>query len=131
MNVMTGAPRFGRPVDVGFGLGSVEEGGSVGVAKSCRVSSAYSHRTGLSAVLRIRVSMVRFRPWPPFSSFDFHEFSGITRGLSGAILPRNRLTRGLSGIGPFDAPRGERLGVRARSVLGGLHHEYRPAPASA
>jgi hypothetical protein len=24
---------------------------------------------------------------------------------------------------------GERLGVRARSVLGGLHHEYRLAPA--
>jgi len=24
---------------------------------------------------------------------------------------------------------GERLGVRARSVLGGLHHEYLPAPA--
>ena len=26
---------------------------------------------------------------------------------------------------------GERLRVRARSVLGGLHHEYMPAPASA
>ena len=26
---------------------------------------------------------------------------------------------------------GERLAVRARSVLGGLHHEYLPAPASA
>jgi hypothetical protein len=26
---------------------------------------------------------------------------------------------------------GERLGVRAGSVLGGLHHEYLPAPASA
>jgi hypothetical protein len=26
---------------------------------------------------------------------------------------------------------GERLGVRARSVLGGLHHEYLPALASA
>jgi hypothetical protein len=26
---------------------------------------------------------------------------------------------------------GERLGVRARSVLGGLHHEYLPAPALA
>jgi hypothetical protein len=26
---------------------------------------------------------------------------------------------------------GERLGVRARSVLGGLHHEYVLAPASA
>ena len=28
-------------------------------------------------------------------------------------------------------PTGERLGVRARSVLGGLHHEYLLAPASA
>ena len=26
---------------------------------------------------------------------------------------------------------GERLGVRARSVLGGLHHEYLLTPASA
>ena len=26
---------------------------------------------------------------------------------------------------------GERLGVRARSVLGGLHHEYLLAPVSA
>jgi hypothetical protein len=26
---------------------------------------------------------------------------------------------------------GEPLGVRARSVLGGLHHEYLPAPALA
>ena len=26
---------------------------------------------------------------------------------------------------------GERLGVRATCVLGGLHHEYLPAPASA
>jgi len=26
---------------------------------------------------------------------------------------------------------GERLGVRARSVLGGLHHEYRLAPVLA
>jgi hypothetical protein len=26
---------------------------------------------------------------------------------------------------------GERLGMRARAVLGGLHHEYQLAPASA
>jgi hypothetical protein len=30
--------------------------------------------------------------------------SGITRGLSGVILTRNRLTRGLSETGPIDAP---------------------------
>ena len=31
-------------------------------------------------------------------------FSGITRGLSGVVLPRNRLTSGLSEIGPFERP---------------------------
>jgi len=41
------------------------------------------------------------------------------------ILGRNGLTIGLSGIGSV-----ARLGVRARSVLGGLHHEYLPATAS-
>jgi hypothetical protein len=39
-----------------------------------------------------------------------------------------------SGVEPSATPRtrhriGERLGVRARSVQGGLHHEYRLAPA--
>jgi hypothetical protein len=49
----------------GFGMGSVGRGGSVGAAKTRPRPSAYSHRTGLSVVLKIRVSMVRFRPWPP------------------------------------------------------------------
>jgi hypothetical protein len=40
-------------------MGSVGEGGSVGTAKKSRISSAYSRRTGLSAVLKICVSMVR------------------------------------------------------------------------
>jgi hypothetical protein len=61
-------------------MGSVGKGGSVDPGKTRRASSAYSHRTGLSVVLKIRVSMVRFRPRPPFST-DLHEFSGITRGL--------------------------------------------------
>jgi hypothetical protein len=30
---------------------------------------------------------------------------------------------------PTRHPIGERLDVHARSVLGGLHHEYLPAPA--
>jgi hypothetical protein len=37
---------------------------------------------------------------------DSRRVSGITRGLSGAILARNRLTRGLSENVPFDAPSG-------------------------
>ena len=49
-----------------FGIGSVGQGGSVGLAIRPRVSSACSRRTGLSAVLKIRVSLVRFFPWPPF-----------------------------------------------------------------
>ena len=56
--------RSAGPPRVRYGLG--RRGGSVGPAKTRRGSSAYSHRTGLSVVLKIRVSMVRFRPWPPF-----------------------------------------------------------------
>jgi len=66
MTRMGAPPGLGRPGRAGFGLGSVGEGGSVGAAKTRSASSAYSHRTGLSVVLKIRVSMVRFRPWPPF-----------------------------------------------------------------
>jgi hypothetical protein len=86
-------------------------------------SSAYSRRTGLSVVLKIRVSMVdglgpsvalALRaccacpnslpanlsvPGHHFQLFELHAISGINRGLSGAILPRNRPTIGLSGSG--------------------------------
>jgi hypothetical protein len=41
-------------------------GGSVGPAKTRSASSACSRRTGLSERLKIRVSLVGFRPWPPF-----------------------------------------------------------------
>ena len=58
--------RSAGPRGVRHGLG--RRGGSVGPGKTRRASSAYSHRTGLSVVLKIRVSMVRFRPWPPLPS---------------------------------------------------------------
>ena len=57
--------RLGRSAHPGFGMGSVEASGSVGAETTRSVSSAFSHRTGLSELLKIRVSMVRFRPWPP------------------------------------------------------------------
>ena len=66
---MAPAPGFGRSASTKFGMGSVGEGGSVGPAKTRSVSSAYSYRNDLLAVLKIRVSMVRFRPRPPFPSF--------------------------------------------------------------
>ena len=50
---------------LGFGMGSVGRGGSVGRLESRCQSSTCSRRTGLSAGLKIRVSVVRFRPWPP------------------------------------------------------------------
>ena len=50
----------------GFGMGSVGKGGSVVAAQIRPGSSPYSRLTGLSELLKIRVSMVRFRPWPPF-----------------------------------------------------------------
>jgi hypothetical protein len=73
--------RWAQPVDphgprrrarsagpAGFGMGSVGEDGSVGDPASPSVSSSCSRRTGPSVVLKIRVSMVRFPPWPPLLS---------------------------------------------------------------
>jgi len=85
----------GRVSEFGFGMGSVGSGGSVGQAEICSRSSAYSRRTGLSELLKIRVSMVRFRPWPPIPTRGFATDSGYyprtvwgqcwqTRGLSGS-----------------------------------------------
>jgi len=51
-------------------MGSVGEGGSVGLEKIRRGSSTYSHRTGLLAVLKIRVSMIRFRPGHHFQVYE-------------------------------------------------------------
>ena len=56
---------LGRARPPRFGIGSVGRGGSVGPSKIRSVSSACSHRAGLSELLKIRVSLVRFRPWPP------------------------------------------------------------------
>jgi hypothetical protein len=58
--------RLGRQRSLRFGIRSVGRRGSVGRGESPSRSSACSRRTGLSELLKIRVSMVRFRPWPPF-----------------------------------------------------------------
>jgi hypothetical protein len=59
---MVPAPGFGRSAAVEFGMGSVGQFGSVGRGKACSVSSVFSNEIGQLSVLRIRVSMVRFRP---------------------------------------------------------------------
>ena len=63
------APGFGRRPLAGFGIGSVREGGSVGLPEIPSRSLASRCRAELSAVLKIRVSLVRFRPWPPLPTF--------------------------------------------------------------
>jgi hypothetical protein len=80
--------QFGLNWRPGFGLGSVGEGGSVGAAKIRCVSSPYSRRIDLLAVLKIRVSMVRFRPWPPLPT-ETQRVPGIARGLSVGIDGRS------------------------------------------
>ena len=57
--------RLGRTRPRGFGIGSVGEGSSVGPEKTRYDSSNYCNEIKQLAVLKIRVSMVRFRPWPP------------------------------------------------------------------
>jgi hypothetical protein len=51
--------------DFRFGIGSVGRGVSVGSGETPSGHSACSRRTAVSLVLKIRVSVVRFRPWPP------------------------------------------------------------------
>jgi hypothetical protein len=63
-------PGFGRSATEGFGTGSVGRGGSVGPAETAQVSSTSSHRTGLSVVLKIRVSMVDSVPGHHSQAFD-------------------------------------------------------------
>jgi len=46
-------------------MGSAGRSSSVGPPKTGSASSTYSHRTPLSELLKIRMSLVRFRPWPP------------------------------------------------------------------
>ena len=72
-------------------------------------------------------------------------FRVVSIGRRTLVKPRCWLTHMALGPGVPDPPSevvssaksltrhriGERLEVRARPVLGGLHHEYLPAPASA
>jgi hypothetical protein len=69
MTRMGPASGFGRPALKGSGMGSLGEGGSVGPGKTHYATSAFFNRNRQLAVLKIRVSMVRFRPWPPPPSF--------------------------------------------------------------
>ena len=63
---------FGRQAPARFGIGSVARRGSVGPVETRTRSSTYSRRTGLSVGLKIRVSVVRFRPWPPLLQARTH-----------------------------------------------------------
>jgi hypothetical protein len=65
MTRMGPAPALGRRVAAGFGMGSVGEGGSVGPSERRYLSSAFLNRNSQLVVRKIRVSMVRFRPWRP------------------------------------------------------------------
>ena len=80
-------------------MGSVGQGGSVGQRENPSRSSAWRCRAGLSVVLKIRVSVVRFRPWPPPPIFETQRVSGITRALSARAGGGNRPTIGLPEIG--------------------------------
>jgi len=51
-----------------LGMGSVGHGGRRRGQKNAIVSSAYERLLRLRLLLKIRVSVVRFRPWPPSSS---------------------------------------------------------------
>jgi len=57
--------RLGQPPRLGLGIGSVGRYGSVGPSETCALSSVSPRRAAPSVLLKIRVSMVRFRPWPP------------------------------------------------------------------
>jgi len=46
-------------------MGSVGHGGRRRGQKNAIVSSAYERLLRLRLLLKIRVSVVRFRPWPP------------------------------------------------------------------
>ena len=68
-----------------------------------------------------------------------YRVSGITRGLSGAVLPRNRPTSGLSETGSIDGPGATRRGWRSgnlarlaalRGAVGGVHRRGPTLPRS-
>ena len=93
--------QLGRPVPPGFGMGSVGRGGSVGPSKTPSRSSTFSRRTGLSELVKIRVSLVRFRPWPPLSN------GGVFRSHGLHLIPGTWLTLCL----------GQRIGAGFDAVL--------------
>ena len=86
------AAQLGPPARPRFGLGSVSEGGSVSTSNAPSRSWAFPHRTVLSELLRIRVSMVRFRPWPSMDKWPKWRTLGQNKG---------HLFRLRRGIGPF------------------------------
>jgi hypothetical protein len=60
-------------------MGSVGEDGSVAAGKTRYVSSAFFNRNKQLAVLKIRVSMVRFRPRPPLPKFLISKSFRVSR----------------------------------------------------
>ena len=109
------AARLGRPATAGLGMGSVRRVGSVGAAGTRCASSAYPRRTGLSELLKIRVSLVRFRPWPPLPS-------GVFRSHGLHLIPGTWLTlrpgrtdwgRARRGPDPVTQPSGRAFGSGA------------------
>jgi len=86
-------------------MGSVGQGGSVDRRKILCRSSACSRRAGLSAVLKIRVSVVRFRPGHHPHFFETHGFSGIAGGPSARAGGEIRPTIGLPDFGSMAARR--------------------------
>ena len=78
----------------------------------------------LSAVLKIRVSVVRFRLWPPPPICETHDFSAITGGLSVHIHAENGPTIGLpgyNGVVRFDGSSGAFIDIFVTPGSGGLN----------
>ena len=71
---------IGHSSQANWQTGSVGQGGSVGQRKKPYSSSNYSGRTGVSVVLKLRRSTVRFRPRHHFLLDETHPVSDITRG---------------------------------------------------
>ena len=65
------APGFGRPAQRGSVWARSARAVRSAPGKLVTVLRAFSRRTGLLADLKIRVSMVRFRPWPPLPTGAF------------------------------------------------------------
>jgi hypothetical protein len=79
------AAGFGRLSGKSIGLGSVARGGSVGKAKIRFVSSAYSHRTGLSVVPKCACRWFASVPGHHFQLDDSQRVPGLASGQAGAV----------------------------------------------